>query len=81
MSIEIEVLQKSVTKCLEEWLSFQFPSEKSLVKLFAKSRWKQNANMISEDKTFQLKSGGHEFSRFSQIFFGQGFPQSSELLN
>ena len=57
MSIEIEILQKSVTKCLEEWLKVQFLSEMSLVKLLARSRWKQNANMMSEDKTFELERG------------------------
>ena len=57
MSIEIEILQKSVTKCLEEWLKVQFFSEMSLVKLLARSRWKQKANMMSEDKTFELERG------------------------
>ena len=49
--------------------SSNFFKQKSLVKLLSKSRRMQNANIKSEDKTFDLKTGKLWVSRLLPIIF------------
>ena len=49
--------------------SSNFFKQKSLVKLLSKSRRMQNANIKSEDKTFDLKTGKLWNSRLLPIIF------------